>query len=148
MPSKRWIVAMIAVAGVALAVLAFGNLGDNLVYFWNPTELEAMGDKAYGATVRLSGQVQAGSLKYDNESTDLSFVVDDGTSHVRVEGHGMPPQMLREGIGVVVEGTLRTDGVFESSELMVKHSNEYQAPEEGDRPGGETLGATLDPDQS
>ena len=42
-----------------------------------------------------------------------------------------PPQMLREGIGVVVEGTYTEAGVFETDRLMVKHSNEYRAPEEG-----------------
>ena len=42
-----------------------------------------------------------------------------------------PPQMFREGIGVVVEGTMTKANVFESSRLMVKHSNEYKAPKEG-----------------
>jgi cytochrome c-type biogenesis protein CcmE len=39
--------------------------------------------------------------------------------------------MFRAGIGVVVEGTMTTAGVFKSSRLMVKHSNEYKAPQEG-----------------
>ena len=37
-----------------------------------------------------------------------------------------------EGIGVVVEGTMTHAGIFESSRLMVKHSNEYKAPQEGE----------------
>jgi cytochrome c-type biogenesis protein CcmE len=36
--------------------------------------------------------------------------------------------MFRGGIGVVIEGTARPDGTFESTRLMVKHDNEYQAP--------------------
>ena len=40
----------------------------------------------------------------------------------------VPPQMFREGIGVVVEGTVAKDGVFESHRLMVSHGNEYRAP--------------------
>jgi cytochrome c-type biogenesis protein CcmE len=39
--------------------------------------------------------------------------------------------MFREGIGVVVEGTVNAAGVFQSDRLMVKHSNEYKAPVEG-----------------
>ena len=142
---KRWIIGMIAVAGVALAVLAFGSLGDNLVYYWNPTELQEAGDKAYGATIRLGGMVEGGTVDFDNQSTDLAFDVSDGTNSVRVEGKGMPPQMFREGIGVIVEGTLRKDGVFESRELLVKHSNEYQAPEDGEKPD---LGTLTGGDQS
>ena len=39
--------------------------------------------------------------------------------------------MFREGIGVVVEGTMTTGGTFETDRVMVKHSNEYKAPVEG-----------------
>ena len=55
----------------------------------------------------------------------------DGKNTVFVHSSGAPPQMFREGIGVVVEGTMSKAGVFESRRLMVKHSNEYRAPEEG-----------------
>ena len=47
---------------------------------------------------------------------------------------GAPPQMFRDGMGVVVEGKYARDGVFESSSLMVKHSNEYRAPKDGEKP--------------
>jgi hypothetical protein len=49
---------------------------------------------------------------------------------VHVRANGVPPQMFREGIGVVVEGTMTPDGHFEGNRLMVSHDNEYQAPEE------------------
>lgn len=39
--------------------------------------------------------------------------------------------MFREGQGVVVEGRLNREGVFEASTVMVKHSNEYRPPEDG-----------------
>ena len=42
--------------------------------------------------------------------------------------------MFREGIGVVVEGRLQSDGVFDTDRVMIKHSNEYRAPEDGERP--------------
>ena len=42
--------------------------------------------------------------------------------------------MFRDGMGVVVEGKFGRDGLFRSSSLMVKHSNEYRAPMEGQRP--------------
>jgi cytochrome c-type biogenesis protein CcmE len=42
--------------------------------------------------------------------------------------------MFRDGMGVVVEGRYGRDGVFESTNLMVKHSNEYRKPEHGGRP--------------
>jgi cytochrome c-type biogenesis protein CcmE len=42
--------------------------------------------------------------------------------------------MFREGIGVVVEGRLQGDGTFETDRVMIKHSNEYRAPEDGESP--------------
>lgn len=111
-----------------LGLLAFGRIGDNLVYYWSPKELVAQKDKAVGATIRLGGQVAAGSIQWNPQGTDLAFSVTDGEATVRVEGKSIPPQMFREGIGVVVEGTVRPDGVFVSETLMVKHNNEYRAP--------------------
>jgi cytochrome c-type biogenesis protein CcmE len=44
----------------------------------------------------------------------------------------VPPQMFREGIGVVVEGTMTREGHFEGQRLMVSHGNEYRAPHDGE----------------
>jgi cytochrome c-type biogenesis protein CcmE len=56
----------------------------------------------------------------------------DGDTEVAVEFNGDLPEMFREGVGVVVEGTMGSDGVFRSEILLVKHDNEYQKPEEGE----------------
>jgi cytochrome c-type biogenesis protein CcmE len=42
--------------------------------------------------------------------------------------------MFREGIGVVVEGTMTPGGHFACNRLMVSHGNEYRAPGEGEKP--------------
>lgn len=125
---KLFFVVAVLIAGGALAWLSFGGIGENLVYYWTPTELVAHGDTAQGAVIRLGGQVKEGSLKWDKAANDLRFLVTDGTTDVPVHGTGVPPQMFREGIGVVVEGTM-VGPTFESDRLLVKHDNEYQAPE-------------------
>ena len=125
------LVASLLVAGAALAFVSFGNIGENLVYYWNPTQLVEAGDRSIGATIRLGGVVKGGTVDWQPDEEALAFVVSDGTEEVSVECSGAPPQMFREGIGVVVEGTMTQGGVFKSSRLMVKHSNEYKAPQEG-----------------
>ncbi len=120
------------VAASALAFISLGNIGENLVYYWNPTQVVEAGEKAYGATVRLGGVVKEGTLKWDSDKNDLWFEVYDDKATVKVHATGAPPQMFREGIGVVVEGTMVKGGHFESDRLMVKHSNEYKAPVEGE----------------
>ncbi|MBI4408187.1 MAG: cytochrome c maturation protein CcmE [Gemmatimonadetes bacterium] len=121
--------------------LLYGGLESNLVYFLTPSELVARGAEAYDVPLRLGGQVMPGSVHWDAPALSLTFQMTDGARAVRIRSRGAPPQMFREGIGVVVEGRYRPTGLFESSNLMVKHSNEYRAPHPGERP--EALYRTL-----
>jgi cytochrome c-type biogenesis protein CcmE len=138
-------VAAIAVVAGVLAFVAYGNIGGNLVYYWSPKEVHAAGEKAVGATIRLGGLVAPGSIDRASTGLDLRFTVTDGDATVPVHASAVPPAMFREGIGVVVEGTLRDDGVFESRRLMVKHDNEYRAPGAGDDRNIRELMKSLDP---
>jgi cytochrome c-type biogenesis protein CcmE len=47
--------------------------------------------------------------------------------------------MFREGIGVVVEGTMTRNGYFKSERLMVSHNNEYRTPKDGQTVNAEAL---------
>lgn len=141
--TKVFFIGAVLVAACALAFMAFGGIGDNLVYYWTPAEMMQNRDKAQGATIRLGGVVEAGSLNWDKEANELRFVVTDGDTKVPVLGTSVPPQMFREGIGVVVEGTLRADGVFTADTLLVKHDNQYQAPEDGSAPDMDALKKSL-----
>lgn len=114
--------------------LVYGGIGNNLVYFLTPTELQAKGASAIGAPVRLGGQVVPGSVTWDAAAIDLRFRMTDGQNVVEVHANKAPPQMFREGMGVVVEGKMQKGGVFDASSLMVKHSNEYRPPAAGHRP--------------
>ena len=126
---SRWFaLGALAVAGVAFAILTAGGIGQNLVYYWGPADVQAAGDRAVGATIRLGGQVAPDSVRYGEGASALEFDVSDGKALVHVKSRGVPPQMFREGIGVVVEGTMTRAGHFESQRLMVSHNNEYRAP--------------------
>lgn len=136
------IVLSLAVAVAVLGYLAFGGIGENLVYYWSPTELLDAGDRAVGASIRLGGLVAVDSIAREAGS-GLTFFVTDGSNTVQVHSQAVPPAMFREGIGVVVEGTMTEGGTFETQRLMVKHDNEYQAPESGDDKDVEELMKTM-----
>src|SRR5207302_9045695 len=91
------------------------------------------GGEAYGAPIRLGGQVAPGSVRLIGGAWALAFDVTDRKSIVHVKSNGVPPQMFREGIGVVVEGTMTRSGYFQSDRLMVSHNNEYRAPKAGEK---------------
>ncbi|HZO19892.1 MAG TPA: cytochrome c maturation protein CcmE [Gemmatimonadaceae bacterium] len=125
--------AALAILGT-FGFLIYGGIGENLVYFLTPQELFARGDKAYDVPLRLGGQVVPGSVEWNADKVDLRFKISDGVQTVAVHSSGAPPQMFRDGIGVVVEGRYNRAGVFESTSVMVKHSNEYRAPKHGEKP--------------
>ena len=132
---KSAIAVAVVIILAAFGFLLYGGIDKNVVFFLTPEELLARGTAAYDVPVRLGGLVQPGSVKWDAEKLDLTFVVvDSGGQAVNVHSTGAPPQMFRDGMGVVVEGRYNKNGVFESNHLMVKHSNEYRKPEHGERP--------------
>jgi cytochrome c-type biogenesis protein CcmE len=126
--TKWFAVGAVAVAAAAFLIITLGGIGENLVYYWGPKELHAAGHKAIGATIRLGGQVAVGSVKRGDGVSNLEFDVTDGTAKVHVLSRGVPPQLFRDRIGVVVEGTMTKEGTFESRRLMVSHDNQYRAP--------------------
>jgi cytochrome c-type biogenesis protein CcmE len=128
--TRRFILVAVAGAVLGFGAIAASGINDNLVYYWTPADLVAAGDQAYGATIRLGGMVAAGSIRRTG-GTGVEFDVKDGGAVVHVRSAGVPPQMFRDDIGVVVEGTMTRAGVFESRRLMVSHNNEYQAPKAG-----------------
>ena len=101
--------------------------------------LHRAGEKAYGATIRLGGQVAPGSVRMSGGASALDFDVTDRKSIMHVKATGVPPQMFREGIGVVVEGTMTRAGYFQSDRLMVSHNNEYRAPKDGQQVNAKEL---------
>jgi cytochrome c-type biogenesis protein CcmE len=132
--SRRFIYGGILVILAVFAYLAYGGLEKNVVYFLTPKELLAKGTGAIDVPVRLGGQIKPGSVKWDDATLDLRFTITDGSSDIAVRSKGAPPQMFRDGMGVVVEGRYRNDGVFNCTNLLVKHSNEYRPPKPGETP--------------
>ena len=130
-PRRRpWgILVVVAVVLVVIGYLALSSVGNALVYYLTPTELLSRGEAAVGETVRLGGLVEAGSVS--GPATDLTFVVTDGDSRIEVHSTAAPTRSFREGSGAVVEGSLRTDGVFEATQVIVKHDENYEVPASG-----------------
>ena len=129
---RVWVLGGATVILGVFAWLLFGGLEKNMVFFLTPRELLAKGTEGVGVPVRLGGQVKPGSVKWDAQALDLRFTVTDGGGEIPVRSTGAPPQMFRDGMGVIVEGRVGSGGVFEASNLMVKHSNEYRAPKPGE----------------
>ena len=135
LPPRRRPWGILVLVGVVLAVVAYlalSSVGNALVYYLTPSELLARGQAAVGESVRLGGLVAAGSVS--GPATDLTFVLTDGEVDITVHSAVAPTRSFREGSGAVVEGRLGPSGVFEASRVIVKHDENYEAPEPGTQP--------------
>ncbi|AFZ66374.1 cytochrome c maturation protein CcmE [Deinococcus peraridilitoris] len=120
-----YLVALIALLGVVGAML-YGNLSKSLVYFVTPTEYRSALAQYQGKTLRLGGLVQG--EQYDPQTQLLRFTITDGSVHYPVQYQGAVPELFKANQGVVVEGRFTGD-TFQARSLLVKHSEEYRAPD-------------------
>lgn len=104
---------------------------ESSVTFFTPAEVYAAPQKFVDRTFRVSGLVLAGTKDWDGENKILKFRMSDLKGHdFSVVYKGVPPDLFKEGQGVVVEGRLSSSDLTASSMiqanlLMVKHSEVY-----------------------
>ena len=126
---KRMIMIAGAVAALAVAAtLVLSAFQKNLVFFFTPTQVAA-NEAPQGRTFRIGGLVAPGSVKRQPDGVTVQFVVTDTAQNVRVAYKGILPDLFREGKGVVTQGRLGPDGVFQASEVLAKHDENYMPPE-------------------
>ncbi|UCF75470.1 MAG: cytochrome c maturation protein CcmE [Betaproteobacteria bacterium] len=126
--------AMIAGGVAALAVsaaLVLSAFQKNLVFFFTPTQVAA-NEAPQGRTFRIGGLVAPGSVKRRSDGVTVQFVVTDTAQNIPVVYQGILPDLFREGKGVVTQGRLGPDGVFQASEVLAKHDENYMPPEAAD----------------
>ncbi len=138
------IVAGLAAVGIASA-LVLNAFRSNLVFFFTPTQIAAH-EAPTGRSLRIGGLVEAGSLRRDGVT--VHFVVTDTAHRLPVVYTGILPDLFKEGKGVVAQGELGADGVFQAREVLAKHDENYMPPEAAEalkraQASGEATGRTL-----
>jgi cytochrome c-type biogenesis protein CcmE len=131
MTRKQRRFAMIATGMGVLAVAVFLMLfaiRDAMFFFHSPTDIVEK-HIAPGTRIRLGGMVASGTL-FRGEVN--SFEVTDGNRGVAVTYHGILPDLVRDGQGVVVEGMLDDSGVFTADNVLAKHDETYMPKEVAD----------------
>jgi cytochrome c-type biogenesis protein CcmE len=118
-------------AGVAIAAfLGLRAFQKNLLYFYTPTQVAA-GEAPKGYPFRVGGLVVEGSVKR-SEGLTVRFSVTDGAATVQIVYSGILPDLFRERQGIISIGRMTAEGVFEASEVLAKHDENYMPPEVGD----------------
>jgi cytochrome c-type biogenesis protein CcmE len=130
------------VAVLAAVLLAMWGLRSQVAFFYTPADIVA-GKGADGGAARLGGMVEKGSVKHDPDGVTIRFVVTDGKAATPVIFRGIPPELFREGSGVVAEGRLQ-HGVFVADTILAKHDERYMPPELGNLAAEHKAGKTLE----
>lgn len=125
---RFWLVSIGVLLLGAAAALALTAFEDNLVFFHSPSDLAA-GKAETGRLVRVGGLVEDGSVERHSGSAVVTFRLTDGAATSSVTYEGILPDLFREGQGVVANGRVRQDGVFEAVEILAKHDENYMPPE-------------------
>jgi cytochrome c-type biogenesis protein CcmE len=112
----------------ALTLAAFR---DNLVFFYSPSDLDTKQITAE-RTIRVGGLVEQGSVERGGSRPEIRFRVTDLEKSIPVVYVGMLPDLFREGQGVIATGKMSADGVFQASEILAKHDENYMPPEVAD----------------
>jgi cytochrome c-type biogenesis protein CcmE len=123
--------AMVATGIAALGVVAalvLSAFQKNLVFFFTPSQVAA-NEAPQGRTFRVGGLVEPGSVQRQADGVTVRFVVTDTARSIPVFYHGILPDLFREGKGVVTQGRLDGNGVFQASEVLAKHDENYMPPE-------------------
>jgi cytochrome c-type biogenesis protein CcmE len=125
---RMLLLAVLALGLTAASALMLSAFEENLLYFYNPTQIAA-GESPAGARFRVGGLVKTGSVQRSQDSLKLRFAVADCTHSIPVEYTGILPDLFREGQGIVVHGLLDENGVFQADEVLAKHDENYMPPE-------------------
>lgn len=125
---KLGIIIFIA-TGLSLAIgLSLYALSSNIDLFFTPTQVAA-GEVTPGQRIRIGGMVKDGSVEHNEEALEVNFITTDYNNDVRVQYHGILPDLFREGQGIVAEGSMSPDGHFVASRVLARHDENYMSVE-------------------
>ena len=119
---------LIVLSGGLIIFAASKTFEENLVFFYTPSQI-LNGEAPKNRPIRIGGMVEPNSINRDEHSLAVEFnVVDDKNSLVMVTYSGVVPDLFKEGKGVVAQGEY-VDGIFQSTEILAKHDENYMPPD-------------------
>lgn len=120
----------VIIASACLLAFSTGLIGfalrDGINLFRAPSQVVA--DSPLATEVfRLGGLVKDSSL-IRGTGLEVNFTVTDGAADIAVRYSGVLPDLFTENQGMIATGRYR-DGVFEASEILAKHDEDYMPKE-------------------
>ena len=112
----------------ALAWLGFVGFQESKAYYITVDEYSSMSSSLNGKTVKLAGDVLAGSI--DRTKPQMEFLLGSrGTNQIKVRyvGKDIIPDTFKDGSKALVEGSISSDGVFQARHIEAKCASKYES---------------------
>lgn len=120
-----------AIILVTLVLLAYVGYTQSKTYYHTISELSALPSQAAHQRMRVSGNVQDGSIQHLSDSVNFVLVEQGRQLPVTYVGRDPLPDTFKDGAQALVEGRLMPDGHFTAEQVQAKCASKYQAA-----PGG------------
>ncbi|MBV6658329.1 MAG: cytochrome c maturation protein CcmE [Devosiaceae bacterium] len=125
---QRFLLISVALSLLAVATgLVLFAMRDSIAFFSSPTDLYSE-PVSESQRIRLGGLVAEGTVIRGVGDT-VTFGVTDTNAVITVSYTGILPDLFREGQGVVTEGYLAPDGLFEADTVLARHDENYMPAE-------------------
>lgn len=117
---------VVAILGT-LGWLAAGGINETKTYYKEIKEVQAMGQRAQDSRLRVGGDVVPGSII--REGKEVRFTIHQADLKMNVVYHGTDPlpDTFKDGSQALVDGKLRSDGIFQASKIQAKCASKYEA---------------------
>lgn len=127
---QKMAIVMFIILGSAAAIgLVLFALEEGINLFYTPTEVSA-GKVSQGENFRIGGMVKVDSLVTEGlDGTQIEFITTDFCNDVPVAYDGVLPDLFREGQGVTADGYMDEQGVFQATQILAMHDENYMSVE-------------------
>ena len=118
---------------LVLIYLGFAGFTESMAYYQTVSELYATKDTSYEKRLRISGDVEPGSIVREGKVVNFTIAtVRDPNTHqkdilnIKYVGTDPLPDTFRDYAQAVVAGTYGRDGVFTANSMTAKCASKYE----------------------
>ncbi len=126
-----------------LGYLAWSGVSENKTYYHTISELQALNGPALRQRMRVSGNVQPGTIQHLTGRVDFVLEEEGRTLPVSYVGRDPLPDTFTDKAQALVEGHRMPDGHFVAEQVQAKCASKYEAT-----PGGTPAPRTSEPPAS
>jgi len=112
---------------ITLSCLAYVGFTQSKTYYHTISELSVLHGASLHQRMRVSGNVQAGSIAHLGGRIDFVLEEEGKTLPVSYVGRDPLPDTFKDGAQALVEGRLDPSGRFMADEIQAKCASKYQA---------------------